>query len=199
MPDIPKLVRRCQEGDLRAFAALFDHFQDRLFDVACAVLRDREGARDAVQGTFVTVFQKIDTFRGDAAFETWLIAILVNECRRILRRRKLRRTLSLENLAPRWLAHLAGQATTPGAIVAEREERNSLWALVNALDDRLRLPILLRYRYGFTCAQIAEMTGLSIQTIYEQLSQARRRLRQMHAEQEAQRGVRPQICTDEQG
>lgn len=87
MIHLPELITRCQKGDLRAFAALFDHYQDRLFDLACAILGDREGAKDAVQDTFLTLFQKIDGFRGEAAFDTWLTAILINRCRQKLRYR----------------------------------------------------------------------------------------------------------------
>lgn len=180
MHNIPNLVTRCQEGDQHAFAALFDHYQDQLFDLACAILDDREAAKDAVQNTFLAVFQRIDGFRGDAAFDTWLKAILINQCRQKLRYRKLRRALSLENLAPGWLRKDYSAEMT----IAERQQRQTLWTLVNQLDDRLRLPILLRYRYGYSCQEIAEAVGLSVNTIYEQLSQGRRQLRRLYEAQE---------------
>lgn len=180
MHNIPNLVTRCQEGDQHAFAALFDHYQDQLFDLACAILDDREAAKDAVQNTFLAVFQSIDGFRGDAAFDTWLKAILINQCRQKLRYRKLRRALSLESLAPGWLRKVSSAEMT----IAERQQRQTLWAMVNQLDDRLRLPILLRYRYGYSCPEIAEAVGLSVNTIYEQLSQGRRQLRRLHEAQE---------------
>jgi RNA polymerase sigma-70 factor, ECF subfamily len=185
MRHIPTLIARCQQGDLRAFAALFDHYQDQLFDLACAILDDREAAKDAVQDTFLAVFQKIGNFRGDAAFDTWLTAILINQCRQKLRYRKLRRALSLDNLRAGWLRKAAGQPENPATVVAERQQKQALWAMVNELDDRLRLPILLRYRYGFSCPEIAEALGLSVNTIYDQLSQARRQLRQLRQEREA--------------
>ncbi len=131
MPDVPSLVARCQEGDLRAFAALFDHYQDQLFDLAYTILGEREAAKDAVQDTYLAVFQKIGGFRGDSAFETWLIAILVNRCRQTLRR-----TLSLENLAARWLPRLAAPANDPALLVAKRQQRV---AIAVALASKPRL------------------------------------------------------------
>jgi RNA polymerase sigma-70 factor (ECF subfamily) len=183
MPDLPRLIARCQQGDLDAFAILFDQYQDRLFDLACTILGDREAAKDAVQDTLLIVFQKIGGFRGEAAFETWLIAIVVNQCRQKLRYRKLRQTLSLENLTGRWLGKLASPAANPVTIVAKRQESQFLWEMVSRLDDRLRLPILLRYRYGFACDEIAEMLGLSINTIYEQLGQGRQALRRQRQQE----------------
>lgn len=186
MPDdVHRLIARCQEGDLHAYADLFDHFQARLFDLACTILRDREAAKDAVQEAFLTVFEKIEGYRGDAAFETWLIAITVNECRQQLRRRKARRLLSLENLSPRRLLSAGRPEQDPALIVDRQMERQALWQLVDRLDDRLRLPLLLHYRYGLTGGEIAEMLGLATSTVYEQLSQARKRVRQMKNLQEA--------------
>lgn len=185
MPDVPRLITRCQQGDLHAFADLFNHYRDRLFDLACTILRDREAAKDAVQETFLTVFQKIEGYRGDAAFETWLIAIAVNECRRRLRRQKVRRFLSLENLSPGRLLNAGQPEHNPAAIVGRRLQQQLLWQMVNRLDDRLRIPILLHYRYGMACADIGEALGLATSTVYEQLSQARKRLRLMWQAQEA--------------
>ena len=186
MPDdLNQLITRSQQGDLHAFADLFDHYQDRLFDLAWSILREREAAKDAVQETFLRVFQKIEGFRADAAFETWLIAILVNECRGRLRRQKVRRALSLESLRPERLSAPGQAEQNPAHIVSERMQRQSLWQLVNRLDDRLRLPILLRYRYGLACEEIARALGLATSTVYEQLSQGRKQLRQMRKLQEA--------------
>lgn len=185
MPDIAELVNRCQQGDLRAFADLVELYQDRLFDIAWTILREREAAKDAVQETFLTVFQKIEGYRGEAAFETWLIAIAVNECRGRLRRRKIRRLLSLENLSPRRLLAVSERAENPAQVVDQRLQERSLWRLVNQLDDRLRLPILLRYRYGLSGDEIATALNLATSTVYEQLSQGRKRLRQMQQLEEA--------------
>lgn len=170
MPDEDELVRRCQQGDLRAFADLVEQYQDRLFDLAWTILQEREAAKDAVQETFLTVFQKIEGFRGEAALETWLVAITVNQCRSRLRRQKARRLLSLEGLAPR-LFCAGKQGADPAAIVDQQMQRQALWQLVNRLDDRLRLPILLYYRYGLSGDEIAAALGVTKSTVYERLSQ----------------------------
>lgn len=185
MLDLSRLIARCQQGDLHAFADLFDHYQDRLFDLAWSILRNREAAKDAVQETFLTVFQKIEGYRGEATFETWLIAILVNECRGRLRRQKVRRLFSLEHLRQEPLFVTGQTEQNPAHIVSERMQRQALWQLVNRLDDRLRLPILMRYRYGMACEDIASALGLAVSTVYEQLSQGRKQLRQMRQLQES--------------
>ena len=191
MPDVEAvettidvIVRGCQQGDLSAFAALFDRFQNRIYDLACTILQDEAEAEDAVQDTFLRVFQRIADYRGESSLETWLIAIAVNVCRDRLRRQKVRRALSLEQLAPRWLARVLGLGDDPATTFERWERRHSLWATVDRLEDRLRLPLILRYRYGLTCGEVADVLSLATGTIYGQLGEGRRRLRQMIREYE---------------
>ena len=103
MQDSQKVVHLCQDGQLDAFATLFSHYQYRIYDLACTILRDDVAAEDVVQDTFLAIFQKIDGFKGESAFETWLTAIAVNQCRKRLRKRRVRQFLSLEQLTPRRL------------------------------------------------------------------------------------------------
>jgi RNA polymerase sigma factor (sigma-70 family) len=84
--DVRALVQRCRAGDLHAFAALFQRFQDCLYNLAWAILRDEAEAEDAVQDTFLRIFERIDRYRGTSSFETWLLAVAVNICRDRLRR-----------------------------------------------------------------------------------------------------------------
>ena len=97
MQDIQSVVYRCQQGHLDAFTTLFNHYQDRIFDLACAIVRDEMAAEDMVQDTFMAVFQKIGGYRGESRFDTWLTAIAVNHCRMSLRNRKIRRVILFTN------------------------------------------------------------------------------------------------------
>lgn len=181
---LEQLLTRCQQGDLEAFAALFRHFRQYVYDLACVILRDGTAAQDAVQDTFLRVMQKIDTFAGESTFETWLTAVTVNTCRSHLRRQKVRRFLSLDRMPLEQLLH--GGASSPNVAhqVEERLHRQSLWEMVNSLPDRLRLPLILRYRYGLSCNDIAGTLGVQLGTIYQQLNEGRRQLEQMAAQKE---------------
>ena len=177
--DIRDLVNRCRDGDEYAFSTLFERFQDRLYDLTCAILRDDAEAEDAVQDTFLRVFERIDRYQGASSFETWLVAVAINVCRDRLRRRKVRRALSLEWLAPGWFARILGRGEDPAEAVLQREERRSLWDAVDRLDQRHRLPLILRYHYGLSCGEVAEVLGWTTGTVYVRLSEGRQSLRQM--------------------
>ena len=177
--EVLDLVQRCRAGDEYAFATLFERFQDRLYDLSWAILRDETEAEDAVQDTFLRLFERIDRYRGASSFETWLVAVAVNICRDRLRRRKVRRALLFDWLAPGWLPRILGRGEDPAAEALQREERRSLWDAVDRLDQRHRLPLILRYHYGLSCGEVAEVLGLTTGTVYVRLSEGRQSLRQM--------------------
>jgi RNA polymerase sigma-70 factor, ECF subfamily len=177
--DVQAVVNRCQEGQLEAFTTLFNHYQNHVYDLARAILRDGPAAEDAVQDTFLTVFQKIESYQGDSTFETWLTAVTVNECRMKLRKRKIRNALSLDQLSPSRLFRSGGKPEDLSDVVHRRRQRQTLWEMVDELHDRLRLPLILRYRYALPCADIAEILDKRKSTIYQQLNEGRRELEKM--------------------
>lgn len=184
MQDIRQVVRLCQEGRLEAFDALFIHYQHRVFALACIILGDDMAAEDVVQDTFLAIFQKIDGFKGEASFETWLTAIAVNQCRMHHRRQKVRQFFSLEQLSPRRLFRLSGRQEDVSELVHGRQRRLALWGMVDQLDERLRLPMILRYRYALPCGEIAFILDRRTPTIYQQLNEGRRLLERMQQQQE---------------
>jgi RNA polymerase sigma-70 factor, ECF subfamily len=84
------LVRRFLGGDGSAFSSLVERHGSRVYGLCLRILGDPEDARDAAQDTFVIVLRKLDRFRGDAAFTTWLHRVTVNACYDELRKRKRR-------------------------------------------------------------------------------------------------------------
>jgi RNA polymerase sigma-70 factor, ECF subfamily len=183
--DLQTILSQCRRGDSEAFARLFDYFEHHVYDLACVILRDPHDARDATQETFIRVLERLDSYQGDAAFKTWLTAIAVNCCRDMLRRRQARRWLPLAALNhKRWLRR-RGQRNDPAYRMEQNLEKDALWQAVNRLDERLRSAFILFYRYEMKCEEIATVLGLATTTIYDQLSQARRRLRLILAEEPA--------------
>ena len=82
------LVRRAAAGDQEAFAELVHRHQDRVYRLCLRIMGNPDDAHDAAQDTFLSLFRKLDQFRGDAAFTTWLHRVGVNACYDSLRRKK---------------------------------------------------------------------------------------------------------------
>jgi RNA polymerase sigma-70 factor (ECF subfamily) len=82
------LVRRYLSGDRAAFAALVERHERRVYNLALRMTGREEDARDAAQEAFLTVLRKLSSFRGEAAFTTWLHRVTVNACYDLLRKRQ---------------------------------------------------------------------------------------------------------------
>jgi len=82
------LVRRFLSGDRAAFATLVERHERRVYNLALRMTGREEDARDATQEAFLTVLRKLSSFRGEAAFTTWLHRVAVNACYDLLRKRQ---------------------------------------------------------------------------------------------------------------
>jgi len=94
-PSDDELIRRFLSGDTDAFTTLVDRHRRRVYNVCLRLLGNAEDAADAAQDTFVSVLTKLDRFRGDAAFTTWLHRIAVNACYDVTRSRRRQPMLRL--------------------------------------------------------------------------------------------------------
>lgn len=184
MSNMQVVIRRCQEGQLDAFTTLFRHYQNHVYELACVILHDEAAAEDVVQDSFLAVFQHIANYRGDSTFKTWLTAVVVNQCRTQLRKRKIRRALSLEQLSPGGLFRSGANREDLSDVVYRRQQHQTLWDLVDQLPDRLRLPMILRYRYGLPCPDIGVILNKRKSTIYQYLKEGRCELERMAQEAE---------------
>ncbi len=181
MSERDPLVRRCQQGELAAFTELFRKHEAALYRLALAILRSEPDAEDAVQETYLRVFRQIRDFKGQAALRTWLTSILVNVCRDLLRRARLRRMLPLD-----WLRGQA-QPNAPdlAEVVHQGLQRQTLMDLISRLDDHHRLPLVLHYLEELPAAEVARLLGLRTSVVYSRLNTARERLRALAAAEPA--------------
>lgn len=182
MSELDKLVQRCQQGELAAFSQLFRRYEARIYRLAVAILREERDAEDAVQDACLRIFERIKHYRAESAFETWLTAVVVNVCRDRLRRRQVRLAFPLERL------HEHPDGKDVSTVAADRMRRQTLWSLVDRLEEKYRLPIILHYHEGLSCGEVAEVLTLRVTTVYSRLNTARVQLRAMLRE-EPERGL----------
>ena len=89
------LVRRCRDGDSSAFSILVERHEPRVYHLCLRIIGDPEEARDAAQEALITCWRKLDQFRGESAFTTWLHRVTVNACYDQLRKRRRQPMLHL--------------------------------------------------------------------------------------------------------
>ena len=94
-PDVA-LVERAKKGDTAAFEQLVRQYERQVFRVAQHITQNREDAEDITQDAFLKAYEKLDQFQGNSKFSTWLVRIAVNESLMRLRKRKTRKTVSMD-------------------------------------------------------------------------------------------------------
>jgi RNA polymerase sigma-70 factor (ECF subfamily) len=90
-----QLVRRFKDGSAEAFEILVQRHGTRVYNLCLRILGDAEEAADASQDTFLAALRKLSSFRGDAAFTTWIHRVAVNACYDSLRRKRRRPMLQI--------------------------------------------------------------------------------------------------------
>ena len=104
-----ELVKRAQEGDAEAFAALFHAHKGRVYSICLRMTNNTAQAEDLTQDAFLQVFRKLDTFKGNSALSTWLYRIAVNTVLMHFRKKALKQISldepSSQDVKPaRWIA-----------------------------------------------------------------------------------------------
>jgi RNA polymerase sigma-70 factor, ECF subfamily len=177
--DDRELVRRAQDEDKQAFEELIRRHQHRVFAVAGGILRRREDVEDIAQQVFVKAYFSLKRFDQRAAFSTWLYKITVNECWDMLRKKKVRPLVYESDLSEEQARQVitSGEKGNTGPDISERmEARERVDQLLEGLDERDRLMLILKEVEGFSIEEIAEVLELNGNTVKVRLFRARRRI-----------------------
>lgn len=177
----PALLRRAQSGDEAAFGVLMRSHHEHVFRLIYGIVRHEADARDIAQEVWLTVWQKLPAFRGDAKFTTWLHPIAV------------RRALDHLRKSRRWYDRFLPFATGDAAVesvpepattsdardATEGAERSDRYRrAIDALPPLHRTVLALREVQGLSYDEIARATGIPAGTVMSRLYHARRLLAQ---------------------
>jgi RNA polymerase sigma-70 factor (ECF subfamily) len=179
VPDDRELVCRAQAGDKEAFEELVRRHQHRVFAVAGGILRRREDVEDIAQQVFVKAYFSLKRFDQRAAFSTWLYKITVNECWDLLRKKKVRPLLYESDLSEEQAQQFsAAERLDSGAqdVSDKLQVQQQVENLLQGLDERDRMMLILKEVEGFAIEEIAEILDLNENTVKVRLFRARRRI-----------------------
>lgn len=167
----PERIARARSGDASAFEELVEARVGPMTRTAMAILGREDEARDAVQDALLTAWRELAALRDPGAFDAWLTRILVNRCRRGLRRIGLRRVREIP-------VHVLGEADEPRSddLSPSVDGRRALERAFERLSVEDRTLLVLHHLDGRSVASIAEVLGVPAGTAKSRLFAARRAL-----------------------
>ena len=166
------LVALAREGDRAAFEKLYRSHRNRVYALVWRLCGgDGALAEDLLQEAFVRAWKKLDSFRGESRFSTWLHRLSVNVALsdRRIRVKRLKRETPLEGTVAR---------TTVGARDVSADKRMDLEQAIAKLPERARTVLVLYDIEGYSHAEVAEIAGMAVGSSKAQLHRARKLVRE---------------------
>jgi RNA polymerase sigma-70 factor (ECF subfamily) len=190
------LIKKFCDGEIGAFNTLVWRWQKPIFNFVLRYLGDPEAAREISQQTFIKAYRNLTTLKEHARFSTWLYQIAVNLCRDEIKRRRRRRTYSLDSLQDegepspmRDALTVADETANPDRIVNRQELRDILARALQQLPEEQRVVVIMKEYQGLKFTEIAEMLGVPLNTaksrMYYGLTALRKILKRWQFDQES--------------
>lgn len=175
------MVAQAKEGNQEAFSKLYERYFKMVHKVCESISKNRDIADELTQEVFMKLQKRIQSFKGDSAFSTWLYRVASNEALMYLRTRSSKSSGMQVNLEEKMVKHILDSATNSGTDNQEENEIISKIARERAI--KLLPPgykkVYLLSEQGYGPEEIAKITNANTGTVKSQLAKARRRLREL--------------------
>lgn len=165
-----QLVRRSVAGETGAFSALVQRHERRVYAVCLRILGDPDDAADASQDAFLTLFRKLDQFRGDAAFTTWMHRVTVNACYDLLRKRRRQPLLRMVGDEDDPVSEMGPPHADHADEIAGTHDAAAALALV---PDEFRVVLVLADVEDLPYEQIARILDIPVGTVKSRVHRGR--------------------------
>ena len=156
------------------FQELYEEHKSMVYNLCLNYLLHAEDAEEATQDVFIKVHKKLDEFRNDSKFKTWVYRITINHCLDVLRKRKRRNSIfsffSKDTPDKVELNH-------PGILMENKEAMSALLLMIQELPDQQKTVVLLKYIEAYSIKEIAEILESSEKSIESLLTRARKNLK----------------------
>jgi len=167
------------------FDELFERYHSMVFGLVFHILGDREEALDVSQEVFLTIFKKMDSFRGESSLKTWIYCIAVNRAANRFRwwnRLRRRGTVSLEehlanNPDRELFCNMRSDSQSPEEALLLREEHAEIERLLLQLPLQQRIAVVMRDIEGLSYEEIAESMHISLGTVKSRIARGRETLK----------------------
>lgn len=166
-----RLILRCRQGDRQAYHQLYKQYSRAMYNVACRIVNNADEAKDVLQDSFISAFNNLHHYRGDASFGAWLKRIVINKAITLVRKRQFER----------W--PVGGLDVGEEAAIDELEGfpftvEKVMWAM-EQLPEGYRMVLSLYLMEGYDHAEIGEILGITESTSKSQFNRSKKKLKEI--------------------
>jgi len=177
IPNETELIARLRARDLEALGELYRELGGAMTTLARTMLRDADEAADVVEDVLLRIRDKAPGFRGERGLTTWVMRIVANRCRDLLRRRRFAAGRP-EDMDPLSESGLRAEPLEGWDHAIDRERvLAALERAIDALPHEQREAVVLRDRLGLSYEEVAETLGIGVSAVKSRLFRARAALR----------------------
>ncbi|MDE6728122.1 MAG: sigma-70 family RNA polymerase sigma factor [Oscillospiraceae bacterium] len=175
MSDITELVKKAASGDRAAFDSLYEQTKNGVWFTCISILNNEENAKDIMQDTYLTAFERLGTLSDPAAVQSWLNKIAANKCKNYITAKSNSAVESGEDV----LDNIPDEGLIPEEYVEDKAKRELIMKLIrNALSEDQYRTITLYYFDEMTAAEIAALMDCHEKTVLYRLKTARVKIKQ---------------------
>ena len=162
-----------RKGDPVGYEQLYDRYSKRIYAMTYGMLQNHTDAEDAVQNTFIHVYEKLYTLKDYNSFDSWLEKIAYNEALLLIRKRK-KMTLFNDDLEAKITDQIQDELMLPEEIAERRDTAEKIRSIIAELPEAQRQTLVLFYYNNLKIKQIAEVMNCGENTVKSRLYYARR-------------------------
>ena len=177
-----QLIDEVGKGNQAAFDILFSKYNNKLYASLLAFTKSQELAEDLTQKTFIRVWKKIETFRGDSSLFTWIYRIAINLAKNEFSSKQAKNQGITDNIDDTY--DLESSVSSPESHAIETESMQAVMDFIASLPTDLREAISLREFDGKSYEEIAQITGSPIGTVRSRIFRAREEILNFMKEEE---------------
>ena len=172
---IDQLLPLCQQGEQGAQMEVYNRYYKAMYNTSLRIVKDTAAAEDVMQDSFLSAFTKLESFKGESSFGSWLKRIVVNNSLNCYQKEKKREETPLDDHLYRIEDEPAGLAT---------EDLNSLKAAevihaMSQLKDNYRQSLSLHLIEGYDYEEMSEIMNMSYANCRTMVSRAKNSLRKI--------------------
>ena len=172
-----EIIARILTGERNLYAVLVRRYNQRLYRVAMSIINDDSEAEEAMQVAYIKAFENLRKFEHKAAFSTWLIRILINECLLRTKKRKQSLTMNDDMIENEIHQRFTDQVQTPLGTMLNSELKSVMEKAISQLPDKYRTIFIMRELENMNIAETQECLNLSEVNVKVRLNRAKAMLR----------------------